>query len=70
MHPLGGERRFGRRQIAREPHRDLAFDADADVVAVRSVAPLSCTPLANTPPPQGCGMSRYCCITALVQPIL
>ena len=33
-HPLCGERGFRRREIACEPHRDLAFDADTDIVAI------------------------------------
>src|SRR5207302_3759992 len=32
-HPLGRERLFGRRKVARQAQRDLAFDADTDVIA-------------------------------------
>jgi len=34
-HPLGGERRFRRRHVARELHGDLAFDADPDEIGGR-----------------------------------
>src|SRR2546422_256734 len=33
-HPLRGERSFRWHDIACEPHRDLAFDADTDIVAI------------------------------------
>ena len=62
---------FAGRQIAREPDGDFTFDADADdSLPARNDAPLSKTPLANTPPAQGCGMSRYCFVAAPEQPIL
>jgi hypothetical protein len=32
-HPLRGERPFAGRQAARQPHRDLAFDADTNIIA-------------------------------------
>ncbi len=33
--PFGGERRLAGREIARQPHRDLAFDADVDEIGRR-----------------------------------
>jgi len=32
-HPLRGERPFAGRQAARQSHRDLAFDADTNIIA-------------------------------------